>query len=81
VLRTVYDALGVSVKAFFSQAREAGGRKGADWDKALAGSHSAEELKMRMKKLYPNLALERLLDSAAKAAFAPGKRQSSFPSG
>jgi glyoxylase-like metal-dependent hydrolase (beta-lactamase superfamily II) len=45
-----------------------------DWDKALASSHSADELKMKMKKEYPHLALERLLNSAADAAFAPAKK-------
>lgn len=45
-----------------------------DWDKALASSHSAGELKAKMKKQYPNLALERLLNSAAEAAFAPAKK-------
>jgi glyoxylase-like metal-dependent hydrolase (beta-lactamase superfamily II) len=45
-----------------------------DWDKALAASHSAEELKGKMKKAYPGLGLERLLNSAADAAFAPAKK-------
>jgi glyoxylase-like metal-dependent hydrolase (beta-lactamase superfamily II) len=45
-----------------------------DWDKALASSHSAAELKSKMKKEYPHLALERLLNSAADAAFAPAKK-------
>lgn len=45
-----------------------------DWDKAVASSHSAAELKAKMKKQYPNLALERLLDSAADAAFASTKK-------
>ena len=40
-----------------------------DWDKALASSHSAAELKAKMKKEHPGLALERLLNAAADAAF------------
>lgn len=45
-----------------------------DWDAAVASSHSADELKTKMKKLYPNLALERLMIAAADAAFAPAKK-------
>jgi glyoxylase-like metal-dependent hydrolase (beta-lactamase superfamily II) len=41
------------------------------WDNAVASSNNADELRAKMKKLYPNLGLERLLNSAADAAF-PG---------
>jgi glyoxylase-like metal-dependent hydrolase (beta-lactamase superfamily II) len=45
-----------------------------DWDKTVASSKSADEVRTKMKKTYPHLALERLLDGAATAAFAPAKK-------
>lgn len=44
-----------------------------DYDKALASSKSAAELRSKMKNRYPNLGLERLLNSAADAAFPAHK--------
>lgn len=45
-----------------------------DWDKAVTSSKDAQELRAKMVKQYPNLALTRLLDSASTAAFAPAKK-------
>jgi glyoxylase-like metal-dependent hydrolase (beta-lactamase superfamily II) len=42
-----------------------------DWDAAVAGSKSADELVGRMKKIYPSLGMEQLLTGGAQAAFRP----------
>ena len=40
-----------------------------DWDKAVSVSKSADDLRGRMKKLYPKLGMENLLNNGANAAF------------
>ncbi len=42
-----------------------------DWDKVVASSKTADELTSQMKKLYPNLGMENLLNGGAQAAFRP----------
>lgn len=42
-----------------------------DWDKARASSKNADELQTAMKKRYPNLGMENLLNNGATAAFQP----------
>ena len=41
-----------------------------DFDESAASSKSADELRAKMKDRYPDLALETLLDSGSRAAFA-----------
>lgn len=45
-----------------------------DWDASVASSKSADELVGRMKKLYPTLGLENLMNGGAQAAFRPAAR-------
>jgi len=45
-----------------------------DWDASVASSKSADELTSRMKKLYPTLGLENLMNGGAQAAFRPAAR-------
>lgn len=45
-----------------------------DWDQTVASSKSADEVRAKMKEMYPHLALERLLNGAADAAFPAVKR-------
>jgi len=40
-----------------------------DWDNAVAASKNADDLRARMKKTYPNLGMENLLNNGAAAAF------------
>ena len=40
-----------------------------DWDKAVAASKNADDLRARVKKAYPDLGMENLLNSGAIAAF------------
>jgi glyoxylase-like metal-dependent hydrolase (beta-lactamase superfamily II) len=42
-----------------------------DWDRAVASSKSADELSTQMKKIYPTLGMENLLNNGAQAAFRP----------
>jgi hypothetical protein len=42
-----------------------------DWDKARASSKNADELRAAMKKRYPKLGMENLLNNGATAAFQP----------
>jgi glyoxylase-like metal-dependent hydrolase (beta-lactamase superfamily II) len=44
-----------------------------DWDKSVAASKSADELRAQMKKLYPTLGMENLLNNGATAAFQPAR--------
>jgi glyoxylase-like metal-dependent hydrolase (beta-lactamase superfamily II) len=44
-----------------------------DWDKAVASAKSADALREQMKKRYPNLGMENLLNNAAQAAFASAR--------
>ena len=44
-----------------------------DWDRAVAASRSADELREQMKKLYPDLGMENLMNSGATAAFQPAR--------
>lgn len=41
------------------------------WDKAVASSKNADELRARMKRLYPDLGMENQLNNGAQAAFQP----------
>jgi glyoxylase-like metal-dependent hydrolase (beta-lactamase superfamily II) len=43
------------------------------WDKAVASSKSADELRAQMKKLYPDLGMENQLNNGAQAAFQPAR--------
>ena len=45
-----------------------------DWDASVAASKSADELIARMKKQYPALGLENLMNGGAQAAFRPAAR-------
>ena len=40
-----------------------------DFDKSVAASKTAEEVRSRMKSLYPNLGMENLLNAGSQAAF------------
>jgi hypothetical protein len=42
-----------------------------DWDKAVASSKNADELRTAMTKRYPNLGMEQLLNNGAQARFQP----------
>jgi hypothetical protein len=42
-----------------------------DWDRAVASSKNADELRAAVKKRYPNLGMENLLNNGARAAFQP----------
>lgn len=44
-----------------------------DWDKAVASSKSADELRAQMKAAYPTLGMENLMSNSATAAFAPAR--------
>ena len=44
-----------------------------DWDKAVAASKTADDLKAAMKKIYPALGMENLLNNGATAAFQPAR--------
>jgi len=44
-----------------------------DFDKAVASSKTAEEVKSKVKSMYPNLGMENLLNAGAQAAF-PAKK-------
>jgi len=45
-----------------------------DWDTSVAASKSADELIARVKKQYPALGLENLMNGGAQAAFRPAAR-------
>ena len=44
-----------------------------DWDKAVASSKNADDLRAQMKRRYPNLGMENLMNNGATAAFAPAR--------
>ena len=44
-----------------------------DWDKAVASSKDADQLRAQMKQRYPNFAMENRLNNGAQAAFAPAR--------
>ena len=44
-----------------------------DWDRAVAASKNADDLKAAMKKIYPALGMENLLNNGATAAFQPAR--------